>query len=484
MKATRLASIEELLRRGLLKADDAVSVDGSDFIPLHDLDELRSFFEGAFPGDPADEEVGTESLSAGMKTPADDPWRHWTKEENAAEDDGADDVLSSFLGEVKATESGTFPAIRRSNPRLPAMPRSPKPGIQAIRGDELEEIVDEQEPPQNGSGSTSEPIGPVVVSGTDLESIPQPLPSESHQEKATSEDRELRPRTVADVTPREPSIPPRSDAELAREMMENPDLPLTFRDWLEKSEEDAQEGTRLERFGRYDDGIFRTADRSRRGFSLFRVLLTVALGLVGMGSWYLYVHTAAESPFPKESELATRVPGAVGLKKPSTEIRQVDSPGASTALALSPELLGRRAREKAVRQKVRGGVLPFGSAGDLEDAIFQELTNAGAKPIMVTLESRTANGAASRDRRPSQAKISVSLNTIAASGDTGFEVLEERLMVVWLIVGKYQSLGNVQFEDVRVKIPPPLAWNRSYEGRELALLWEQQIEAARLFPEE
>ena len=81
LKATRLASIEELLRRGLLKADDAVSVDGSDFIPLHDLDELRSFFEGSLPADPADEEVGTESLSGEMKTPADDPWRHWTKEE-------------------------------------------------------------------------------------------------------------------------------------------------------------------------------------------------------------------------------------------------------------------------------------------------------------------------------------------------------------------------------------------------------------------
>jgi hypothetical protein len=186
-----------------------------------------------------------------------------------------------------------------------------------------------------------------------------------------------------------------------------------------------------------------------------------------------------------ESELETRVPGAVGLRKPSNQLTTMDSPAGSTALQLPPENLERRAREKMVRQKIRSSIIDFTSAETLEDALFQELTNAGSKPMSVTVEPLGRKGSSDKyNRRPTKANLTIELRKISAEGDAGYEVLEERLIHSWLLAGKYSTLGRLQFEKVEVIIAPPLAWSQTYLGRDLGLLWEQQLNAADLFPEE
>jgi hypothetical protein len=202
-------------------------------------------------------------------------------------------------------------------------------------------------------------------------------------------------------------------------------------------------------------------------------------------SYYVYIHTSATSVFPMESELAGRMPGAVGIRKPSAQLASVDTPVGSAALQLPPETLERRAREKAVRQEVRRSIVDFTTVEGLEDALFQELTNAGVKPMAVVVEPLGHKGTADKySRRPTKANLTISLSKISAGGDRGYEVLEERLIYVWLLVGKYATLARVQFEDVKLTVEPPLVWDGDYEGRRLALLWEQQIEAADLFLEE
>jgi hypothetical protein len=42
--ATRVETLKELLRRGLLHAPDRVSVDGGDYGPLSELSELQDVF--------------------------------------------------------------------------------------------------------------------------------------------------------------------------------------------------------------------------------------------------------------------------------------------------------------------------------------------------------------------------------------------------------------------------------------------------------
>jgi len=491
--ATRVETLKELLLRGLLLPTDPVSVDGGDDIPLSELEDLgalspedssRAAEGGAVtPSQGAD--AAEFSIPRGIEGPGEDPWRHWSNFEaddrKAESDTSEDDVLASFLGQVELTESGTFPALLRSHPKVPAVPRGtsqkaePRPAAP----------VSAEPPPAEPSPDR---IDPVEVNEADLESIPPALPPEGVEKAAMAPlDASVSAATPPPFSGVAPSPANGSSAEpdLTEEMLGNPDLPVSFRDWLEKNESGGSTGDRLQRFGRYDDGIVRPGELKRRRFNGFRVLLIVLFGGAVILSYYLYVRTAATSDFPMESELAGRVPGAVGIRKPSAQLASVDTPVGSVALQLPSETLARRAREKAVRQEVRRSIVDFTTVEGLQNALFQELANAGVKPVAVVVEPLGHKGTADKyNRRPTKANLTISLSKISAEGDRGYEVLEERLIYAWLLVGKYATLARVQFEDVKLTVAPPLVWSRRYEGRRLALLWEQQIEAADLFPEE
>lgn len=496
-KATRVKTLEELVRRGLLGPTDRVSVDGREDTPLSELTELQSVFTAEDPVD--DTGVGAVSgglpegdklsPSSGSEDSSNDPWRHWSDfeadEGDSGPDTSEDDVLTSFLGQVELTESGTFPALRWSSPKVPAVSREAKTRNEASP-------PDEELPNPPPSEAPPDRIDPVEFREAELESIPpaSAAPEPELEAEAVSEI-ETSSRSASSSAAGPPgglddrSRAPSDEAELTQEMLENPDLPVSFRDWLQKNESGAATGQRLERFGRYDDGIVRPGGRSPGRFSVFRVLLVVCFGGAIMWSYSVYIHTAATSSFPMESELAGRMPGAVGIRKPSVQLGSLDTPVGSLTQQLPAEHLARRAREKEVRQKVRSSVVDFTTAETLEDAIFQELTNGGVKPMAVLVEPVGHKGSADKySRRPTKANLTISLSTISVTGDRGYEVLEERLIYTWLLVGKYATLGRIQFEDVKITVAPPLAWSQRYEGRRLALLWEQQLEATALFPDE
>jgi len=501
--ASRVETLQELVRRGLLSPTDSVSVDGGDDVPLSELTELQSVFAEEGGGDDSPAAAASEEQAEGSDLPippgiegsSKDPWRHWSDFESNEGDspagDSEDDVLTSFLGQVELTESGTFPAIRRSNPKVPVV----------RHGNELqdEESLPEEAPEDPLPELAPHRIDPVEFGEADLELIPPPT-EESRQSEAEAPfespmeaESEARASRVGSVRSEEaPSVgvddraqAPRDEAELTQEMLENPALPVSFRDWLEKNESGVETGQRLERFGRYDDGIVRAQGPSRNNFSVFRVLLVVCLGGALILSYTLYIRTAATSAFPMESELAGRMPGAVGIRKPSLQLSTVDSPVGSLAGQPAAQDLVRRAREKEVRQKVRGSIVDFTTSETLQDAIFQELINAGVKPVAVVVEPLGHKGSADKySRRPTKANLTISLSKVSVTGDRGYEVLEERLIHTWLLIGKYSALGRIQFEDVKITVAPPLAWSQRYEGRRLGLLWEQQIEATALFPDE
>ena len=486
--ATRVETLKELLRRGLLHAADGVSVDGGDYRPLSELAELKeAFAEQSASGLDSESSAGRDvegflSIPQGIAESDDDPWRHWSNFESDEDEEGdgpsEEGVLASFLGQVELTESGTFPALRRSQPSMPSLPAFSPPTSSA--DDEESGGAEDVSPAGVGTEVRKEAptrLDPVALDGSELEPVEptEPLPSSSSHSSSGVE-----------RSPPSPSVSAEEEEERrTEELLKNPDLPVSFKAWLEQNQSGVAGGERLERFGRYDDGIVQSSVPKPGGFNLFGVLFVVLVGCLVIGSAYFYFHTSAQSPFPMESELETRVPGAVGLRKPSNQLTTMDSPAGSAALQLPPENLERRAREKMVRQKIRSSIIDFTSAETLEDALFQELTNAGSKPMSVTVEPLGRKGSSDKyNRRPTKANLTIELRKISVEGDAGYEVLEERLIHSWLLAGKYSTLGRLQFEKVEVIIAPPLAWSQTYLGRDLGLLWEQQLNAADLFPEE
>lgn len=493
--ATRLETLKELLRRDLLRPSDPVSVDGGDFVSIGDIDGLQETIQelaGEQSVADAEDESDAFALPSEAEDSSGDPWRHWSDfemDEDEA-DTSEDGVLASFLDQIDVTESGTFQVLRRSHPKVAAVARRSHPKVPVVAPPSP--VAEPETPPESEGQAEAEPprvvvadrIEPVEVTEDDLESIeslPPVLPDEADPEPEESAPKA--PLTSVAASPT--SSPAVVDEEAATQaMIENPALPVSFRDWLQRNES-GQSGERLERFGRYDDGIVKAAGPPGSRFNLFRVLVSILMGCVLIASYYLWIRTSAESSFPPESEVEKRMPGAVGLHKPSAQLASIDSPVGSSALQLPPEELERRARELSVRQRVRSAVADFTSSTSLEDALFQELTNSGAKPISVRVEPLGEVGSRDKyNRRPTTANLTVQLGAISESGDRGFEVLEERLIYTWLLVGKYATLGRISFEDVELTVQPPLAWNQRYEGRELGLLWEQQIQSEDLFPEE
>ena len=177
--ATRVETLEELLRRGLLRPSDSVSVNGGDYVNLSDLQELRSLFdEQAALESEAESEL---SIPQGVEDSTDDPWRHWSNfESDEGEDQSEDDVLASFLGQVELSESGTFPVVRRSHPKVAAVeppPQTKIPELDSAAGEATPTDPDEVLPAGDSAPEEVEApdrIDPVPFAAGDLEFVASP----------------------------------------------------------------------------------------------------------------------------------------------------------------------------------------------------------------------------------------------------------------------------------------------------------------------
>ena len=59
---------------------------------------------------------------------------------------------------------------------------------------------------------------------------------------------------------------------------------------------------------------------------------------------------------------------------------------------------------------------------------------------------------------------------------------EDRLMTIWVVLGKYATLGKVSLGEVRITVREPTPWDEVYEGRVLAGVWTGRVAAEELFP--
>ena len=465
--ATRIDTLQQLAERGLLVPDDPVAVDGADYVPASEVPELAAVLEAA----------------AHVTPPHDDPWRHWSDGHLDSEpvEETDEGILASFLGQL---DSGIDPASS-----LPGAPRVAGPAPERPPEAAAPHVVrpEPDPPPKRDPRDTGLGTLSAVLSGGHRRAVPaeehlptvepEPLPEpEEAPAEATSEplpepepEPEPEVRTAPTLSTGEPPSP---DAD------EGPSMPVTFTEWMKKREEGGHTSP-LEGFGRYDDGIV-VRRPSRREVNAFRVLLIVLAGAMLIGVRWLWVKTIAEASYPVEADVVRKA------DPPDPDpMRTVDAAGPSPDTGLSAEELARRALERKLRDRMGGHVLDFNTPEQLEDALFQELMNRGVPTRTVSVESLRERGTADvHNRRPTQAHLRIEVAGVSADETVGFEQLEERLMLCWLLVGKYQTLAKITFEDVVVRVAPPLPFERRYEGRRLAAYWAGQITAAELFLQE
>ena len=178
------------------------------------------------------------------------------------------------------------------------------------------------------------------------------------------------------------------------------------------------------------------------------------MGASLIGVRWVWVKTIAEGVYPAESELTRKAdPPPQG----GNGLRSVDQAAPNADSGLSAVEIARRQRERRLRSKLGGHVIEFNTPEQLEDALFLELMNRGVPPRGVDVESLRERGTQdNQNRRPTQAHLKIELAGVTADGDDGYEQLEDRLMLCWLVVGKYQTLGRITFEDVVIRVAPPL----------------------------
>ena len=543
--ASRLETLQELARRGLLRADDPVSVDQGSYRPAQEIQGLAAVLASA--------------------APATDPWRHWGE---ADEDlDGVDDVLTSFLDQLgagSAPEIGDPPPVGPSSTgtsreavTLPPAAVLPRPGSSSFRGPrpirrsarspdaldaservphdaealdpaELAPAEDEAAPePLDPAELEPAPAAPEPLDPAELEpapAAPEPLdpaelepapdapepldPAELSPAPAAPKpldpadlrpsppeagaiDPEARPPNQADspgsatgragldeaeshappAAPRD-APPPQQAAEAASGAAA--DVPVSFSEWIE-TKGGSESGRLLENFGRYDDGVVVAARGGRELFNPWRVLLTVLIGAALIGSYSIYVATAASTHFPTEEELAKRVPGGFRANiKPDLPVREGGEDEREA------ELFQRSAADRALRDSLQGQIIHFSNREGLEDALFQELLNARVSPLSVEVEALELRGGTELGEVPVRANVTVKLSAPrgAEYGDANFQ---RTLKTAWMLLGKYQAQGRIRFEGATVVVADPLPWDELYDGKRLLGLWNGQVQADDLF---
>jgi len=434
--ADQLDTLRELATRGLLLADDLVSVDEGPFAPASTLPELADVLHEAGEALP---ELGDGDL---------------------AEVAAPDDLLAQFLDEV---HTGSMPSV----PGSPA----PKPPPVAL----------EPEAPRVVRAQPDSVPAARVPTAADL-----PEPTVLPLSGAIGED--SLPHGLADLPPDATPPPPPPAIEPAEPMTAQlhipeptpeSDLPPSFNQWIE-SRGSSPDGKLLEGFGRYDDGILFQGGYRARSFNGIRVFLLFAVGCFLIFGWWIWVKTAAQTAYPKESELVGQIQGAPrGTVKPT--LREVPTDG--NRIDPDRQLL---IDEGKLRQRIGQEVPFFGSATTLEDELFTALQNAGAQPAGVEVEAVATKGSGDNEHaRPTKANVSLLLRGIRHPADTDpavtFEALKEQLQIAWLVAGKFSERGNVDFLEVRVIVSEPTPWNDTYPGRDLRALWQGHRKSADFF---
>jgi hypothetical protein len=476
--ATRLETLERLVAQGMLRPDDMVSVDGAEFVPADRIEALEPLLAAA----------------ATVTPPHDDPWRHWGGEGELDSAEDNDNILTSFLGQI---HSGTAPAIGEA-----ALTR-PEGSIRSVEPLTDEPEDDEQRPshvvraePDPSEPATAEAATPddeqlkspaappgqlsAVLSAGRGRRIPSSrLPS---VEPEPLDDDDLPPAEPAEepeppaLTPAEPEPPATPSSSFpggpsASGGDDQAELPVSFKEWLDKRD-GAQDGG-LEGFGRYDDGVVAVGGRKEGPFNVFRVLLIVLLGAIAIGFWWMWVSTVATTGYPAEADL---IRGPV--ERPTEPSTAGDDPATAAPVAEGIDR-ARLERERTIREGLGGILIQFHTPEELEDAFFRELANRGASPMSVEVDSIHQAGTQDIDhRRPTQANLVLELRGVP---DDDYEALEDVLMLSWMLVGKYQTLGKIAFERVEVKVAPPLPFHGRYEGRRLAAYWGKAVSYEELF---
>ncbi len=236
------------------------------------------------------------------------------------------------------------------------------------------------------------------------------------------------------------------------------DPPVSFVDWIEARGDEA--GTQLKRLGgRFDDGVVAMGPGPRRG----RGLRIVLLGLVGaavLSGGYVWLQGA---------EVASWRWGRASDSEEAAE------PGGDEAGDLTGHL---RQRVQAMEP------IDFGTVEELEDALFRALANQETGPERVRVEALATHGSPDvYERRPTRANLVIELGPIPGQGDEAVDLLSERLIASWLTVGRLMDRGGITFEEVQIRVPPPLRWDRRYPGERLADLWRGALSADDLLAE-
>ncbi len=428
-RARKLETLQQLIRRGYLGPDDVVSVNGGSFVPLRGLDGLDANGESG-------------------------PWETWgvarAREERRREDEPSTssetedegDALSDFLSTLED------PAGKSRSGSHIARPRHRKSSSDAswIARDEPPSLSDLADIPTELEALSEDSVGSI-----DDEALPAPIRSPAlpqAPEEGESEEKE-------------PPKPPRAGLRLIEPEPETsakpPVAPLSFGNWVE-GKGAGKEGALLQNFGVVDDGIVLRAKNRPKGPNWWRTVALIAVGVVVIAVWHTYVRTIADTAYPTEAELVAKtqgdgpqIPGEVATPAP----REATS---TTAIDI----------ERRLRSRVSGEIREFANSEELENLMFQELTNLRVNPMTVKVKPIRLQGTGDVGRdRPIEADVSVKLAGVNAEGDVLFSTIHERLVLTWLVIAKYSRQGRVQFGTVTTRFGQPSPYEKVVEGREI-----------------
>lgn len=360
----------------------------------------------------------------------DEPWRHWSSDADAEPDaaDSDDDVLTSFLDRL--APAATPPAATPATP----IPEPTSPYARVVRA-----LPDAPEPERS----------------PEVESLPAPSPPRQPQHDGS-----------ADASS-EPAPVGRSEPPLPASPLEPPpqETPVSFTDWVEAQGGDP-DGAPLKALGGFDNGVVAMGSGRGGGLRVPRLLVIGLLGAAVVVGGYLALEA---------------LEGRGGIIAPGIVEPPLEAPTAA-AVALPLPSVRDDLADRLRRQVAATDRASFGTVEELEDVLFQALANHGTSPLRVQVDVLRPND--SREvyrRKPTRANLVIELGAIPGGGDEALDMLGERLITSWLVIGRVMSEDEVTFEQVGIRIPPPLRWNRRYPGARLAAFWQARLGAEELF---
>ncbi len=252
--------------------------------------------------------------------------------------------------------------------------------------------------------------------------------------------------------------------------------PVSFADWVDGKGVSSPDV--LTDFGLVDDGIVLHGKR-RHGTNWWRTAGICVVAVAIVLGWHTWVRTVADTHYPTEADLIKSQQGD-GPAVPGAEPTTAEP---TTAEAHPSDEPSARQAEQRLRSLVTGDILRFGSTSQLEDAVFQELTNRRTHPIKVEVEALKVVGSGDYQRdRPIEANFNILLAGVGNDADVT-SVIQERLTLAWLIVAKYGNKGQVTLNTVTVAFGPPSVVSYVVEGRRVQDLGGRRASATDLLLE-